>query len=348
MRRVQIKLALFLIITVMTSSFLATFLSALVNGILIRSGVSTSIFLGFALKEILTPIITVLLTIMIAATMSKRAVFPVVSLSRATKQIAAGNYDINITGSERKDEFGQLARDFLLMAQELKTNELLAKDFISNVSHEFRTPLAVISGYTKLLDSDELTKTERHSYSLKIQNEAERLIKLSSNILRLSKLDNQKIQDPPSLFLLDEQLRQVILSLEPEWSAKDISLDIDIPAITWLGNEALLAQVWSNILDNAIKFSCNKGEIGVRASSNENQIVVEISDHGIGMDEDTQTRIFERFYQGDSSHSGQGNGLGLALVKQIMDILGGRITVRSKPGAGSVFTVVIPAYRAAD
>lgn len=338
MKRVQTKLVFFLILTVLTSSFFASLLSVLISGILAQNGIS-SIRLGFAL---LTPIFTVLITTMIGAATSRKAVSPVVELSKATKQIASGNFDVKITDAGRKDEFGQLARDFMIMAQELKSNEYLAKDFISNVSHEFRTPLSIISGYTNLLGSDEITKEERQDYSLKIQSETERLTKLASNILGLSKLDNQKIQEQSNQFSLDEQIRQAVLSLETEWRAKGIMLDVDMPEIDYLGNETLLTQVWSNILDNAVKFTSKNGTISIHARSDESKIIVEISDNGEGMDMATQQRIFERFYQGDSSHSGQGNGLGLALVKRILDVLGGSITVCSEPGIGSVFTVTIP------
>ena len=342
MKRIQTRFVLTLILIAITSSFLAAFLSWLISSILMINRIPSPLYLGFALKELLTPLITVLITIMIVTIISRKAVSPVVELSEATKQIASGNFDITVNHSGRKDEFGQLTRNFMLMAQGLKSNELLSKDFISNVSHEFRTPLAIISGYTKLLDSDEITKDERHDYNLKIQSETQRLIKLISNILNLSKLDNQKIQERHKLFSLDEQIRQAVLSLEAQWRAKGIRMDIDVPEINYLGTEDLLAQVWSNILDNAVKFTGENGVIGIQARLDKDKVIVEISDNGIGMELATQQRIFERFYQGDSSHSAQGNGLGLALVKQILDVLDGSISIKSELGGGSVFTVAIP------
>ncbi len=342
MRRVQTKFALFLILTVVASSLLATLLSAVIVGALAARGTPPAFCLGFALKETLTPVFTVVIVTMIVAAVSRKAVSPVVELSNATKQIASGNFDITINYAGRKDEFGQLTRNFKLMAQELKTNEYLAKDFISNVSHEFRTPLAIISGYTKLLDSDRITKEERRDYTLKIQSETERLTKLVSNILSLSRIENRKIQEQPKLFSLDEQIRRAVLTLEPQWRAKGIQLNVDMPEINFLGNEDLLAQVWGNLLSNAVKFTGEKGAISVRLRSDERTIAVEIADSGIGMDAATMERAFERFYQGESSRTGQGNGLGLALVKQILDLLGGSISIDSEPGAGSLFTVTIP------
>lgn len=345
MKRIQTKFALFLILTVVASSFLAALLSAAIAGLLAVKGTPPAFCLGFALKEILTPLFTVAIAITIVTAFSKKAVSPVVELSNATKQIASGNYDIKIDSPDRKDEFGQLTRNFMLMAQELKTNEYLSKDFISNVSHEFRTPLAIISGYSKLLDSDQITEEERSDYALKIQDETERLTKLVSHILSLSKLDSQKILDRPVTFSLDEQIRQAVLDLEPQWRAKGIRVNLDMPAISYLGNEDLLAQVWSNLLSNAVKFTGEKGAISVHLHHDERQVSVVIADNGIGMDAATQQRVFDRFYQGDRSRTGQGNGLGLALVRQILDLLGGGISIDSAPGRGSLFTVFIPVDR---
>ncbi|NLA11333.1 MAG: HAMP domain-containing histidine kinase [Firmicutes bacterium] len=342
MKRVQTRFALFLILTVVCSSFLAALLSAIIIGLLAARGIAPAFYLGFALKEVLTPLFTVGITTTIVAVVSKKVVSPVVELSKATKQIASGNFDVRIRDRGRKDELGQLTRNFKLMAQELKTNEYLAKDFISNVSHEFRTPLAIISGYTRLLESEGVTKEERRDYTLKIQSETERLTKLVSNILSLSRLDNQGIQEQPQLFSLDEQLRQAVLALEPRWRAKSVRVKVDLPEISYLGNEDLLAQVWSNLLSNAVKFTGNKGVVSVTLRAAEHGVSVAIADSGMGMDAATQERAFERFYQGDCSRTGQGNGLGLALVKQILDLSGGTISIDSEPGAGAVFTVFLP------
>jgi len=342
MKRVQTKFALFLVLTVVASSLLATLLSFFISGILATRGISDAFYLRFAIKEILTPVFTVLIAAMIIAKISRKAVSPIVELSNATKQIASGNFDITLKCLVRDDEFGQLTQNFMLMAQELKTNQYLAKDFISNVSHEFRTPLAIISGYAKLIDSEQINLEERHDYFLKIQSETERLIKLVTNILNLSKLDNQKILEQPKWFSLDEQIRQAILALEPQWRIKDIRLNVDLPEINYYGNEDLLAQVWSNILDNAVKFTGLNGTITVHLHFEGQMIIVKIADNGIGMDAATQKRAFERFYQGDPAHSDQGHGLGLALVKQVLEVLGASIAIDSELGVGTVFTVLLP------
>ena len=342
MKRIQTRFALFLILTVVTSSFLAALLSAVLAGFLAAKGAASAFYLRFALKEILTPLFTVVIATTIVAVISRKAVSPLVELSNATKEIAAGNFDIKIRERRGTDEFGQLTHNFKLMAQELKRNEYLAKDFISNVSHEFRTPLAIISGYARLLESGGISEEERRDYTLKIQSETGRLARLVSNILHLSRLDNQKIREQPQLFSLDEQIRQAVLELEPQWREKEIEVEVDLPATGYLGNEELLARVWSNILSNAVKFTGKKGAVSVKLRADKQKIDVEVADSGIGMDAATQQRAFERFYQGDCSRAGQGNGLGLALVKQILDLLEGSISIDSEPGAGTVFTVTIP------
>jgi signal transduction histidine kinase len=218
----------------------------------------------------------------------------------------------------------------------------LRKDFISNVSHEFKTPLSIICGYAQLLDSNKITDVERHEYSTTIQKESFRLIKLTGDLLSISKLEHQKIQEKSEAFRLDEQLRQAVMLLQPAWSMKSISVDMDVTEIECVGNEELLAQVWSNLLDNAVKFTGKDGLITIWARAGGSGITVKISDNGEGMDKETQGRIFEQFYQGDTSHTTEGHGLGLALVKKIIDVSAGSISVSSKPGSGSTFTVKLP------
>ena len=342
MKRVRSRLILLMTGIVLVASFLSVPISVLVTKYIIIGNLPNPLIFGIAIKEIITAIFIILICLVIIGISSRRAVSPIVELSNATKQIAAGNFDISIRGLDRQDEPGQLARDFTLMAHELKSNEYLRKDFISNVSHEFKTPLSIISGYAELLDSDEIADEERHEYSLTIQKESERLIKLTSDLLCISKLGNQKIPEQPSAFSLAEQIRQTVLLFQPEWSAKNILIDIDVPEIAYMGNEALLAQVWSNLLDNAIKFTENSGVICLYARIINNSVMVKISDNGEGMSEETQARIFEQFFQGDTSHFDQGHGLGLSLVKKILDISGGSISVSSKLGSGTTFVVTLP------
>ncbi len=269
------------------------------------------------------------------------AVMPILRLNKATQEVAKGNFDIQVV-NKSSDEVGQLTKSFNKMIQELKRIEYLRKDFINSVSHEFKTPLASIQGFAKLLQKGNLSEEERQEYADIIVEETARLSRLSSNILRLSSLDNQEIIDKRTLFSLDEQIRKTILLLEPEWSKKNISFDLDLDELQYQGDEELLQQVWINLLNNAVKFSHENGTINLRLSKTASAVKVEISDSGIGMSEETVLRIFERFYQGDSAHSRDGNGLGLSLVKRILDLCNGNINVKSTLNEGSTFTVELP------
>jgi len=278
---------------------------------------------------------------LLIAVSGRSAVMPILKLNKATQEVAKGNFDIQVINHSR-DEVGQLTNSFNMMIQELKRIEYLRKDFINSVSHEFKTPLASIQGFAKLLQKGNLSLEERQEYTDIIVEETERLSRLSSNILRLSSLDNQEFIDRRTYFSLDEQIRKTIVLLEPEWSKKNISFDLELDDLRYQGDEELLQQVWINLLNNAVKFSHENGKIAVSLGRTASAVKVEISDEGIGMSEEIMLRIFERFYQGDKSHSRDGNGLGLPLVKRILELCGGSIHVTSKLHEGSTFTVELP------
>lgn len=262
-------------------------------------------------------------------------------LENATERVARGDFDVEValTGNEDIDSY---IENFNQMVHELKGIETLKEDFISNVSHEFKTPLSVIQSYSKALRHDNLDADTRAQYEKILDDNIKKLSNLTTNILNLSRLENQETSLSKSEFLLDEQLRQCILSLEPAWAQKNINFSLDLPSTKYVGFEELIAQVWQNIISNAIKFSDTNGNIDIKLF-NENDIVcVEIKDYGIGMDEETKSKIFDKFYQGDTSHSKDGNGLGLALVKRILHICNGKIDVDSAPNAGTTFTVSLP------
>jgi len=228
------------------------------------------------------------------------------------------------------------------MTRELKGIEYLRKDFINSVSHEFKTPIASIQGFAKLLQKGNLSEEEKQEYTNIIVEETSRLSNLSSNILKLSKLENQEMIDRKAIFSLDEQIRRSILLLEHEWSKKNICFDIELDSVKFPGDEELLQQVWINLLGNAIKFSNDNSSITVRLHGSASFVKVKITDTGIGMSEEIQPRIFEKFYQGHKSHSYDGNGLGLPLVKRILDLCDGKIHVQSSLGKGSTFIVQLP------
>ncbi len=265
---------------------------------------------------------------------------PVQVLTRAHEQVQDGDFSVrlpdNIPG-----EMGELMRSFNDMTEALGSTAYLQKDFISSISHEFKTPIASIRGFARLLQMPGVTDEQKAEYIDLIAKESERLSRLSETLLRLSALEQQNALASLSAFSLDEQLRQVILRLEPAWSAKDIGWQIDLNEVTLTSDQELLNQVWVNLLQNAIKFSPDGSDIEVRVFR-EGNAIVEIQDHGCGMSEEAQKRIFDKFYQADKSRKQEGVGLGLSLVKRIVDLMGGAVTVTSSLGEGSTFRVELP------
>lgn len=254
---------------------------------------------------------------------------PVEKLSAATEKIAKGDFDIQIANN-RNDEIGQLIDSFNIMAKELAGMEMLRSSFISDISHEFKTPLTSIEGYTKLL-RDCKSDVERNEYIDIITEETKRLSALSGNILLLNRIENENITLAKSPFRLDEQVRQVILFHESKWSSKDIDLQLDLDETTYEGNEQLLYQVWLNLFDNAVKFSKAHGVIEVNLRKTDSRVVFAITDFGKGMTVEEKDRMFEKFFTGDGSRNTEGNGLGLSIVKRVIDMHNGKIEVTSKP-----------------
>jgi len=286
-------------------------------------------------------IISTLIATIISGIASKRILRPIRTLSKATEEVAKGNFSVKI-GIPKDYEFALLAKNFNKMVHELSSIETLRNDFVSNVSHEIKTPIASIQGFAKLIQDKNLNDDERSEFTDIIISELSRLSKLTSNILKLSKLENQEVITGKAEFALDEQIRCAILIMEPEWSGKEIDLDIDLDKVSIIGNEDLLQQVWLNIIGNAIKFTEKGGTIGIKLMDLQDKIVIKVSDNGVGMNEETQRHIFDKFYQGDKSHLSKGNGLGLSLVKRIIELCDGEIKVRSKLYYGTTFTIGLP------
>jgi len=278
-----------------------------------------------------------LLTILIVGKMVK----PITKLSQATKEVAKGNFDVYVE-SRGQDEIKLLTDNFNKMSYELKQIEVLRKDFITNFSHEFKTPLASIQGFAKLLSQDTLTQEEQREYAEIIVEETDRMSHLASNILKLTKLENQDQLTDTSLFSLDEQIRHSILLFEQEWSEKKLNLRVDLDKIMIQGDQALLSQVWVNLMENAVKFSGPGQTIYVFSKLKDDRVEIHLLDEGIGMTSRTQKRIFEKFYQGDVNHSGAGNGLGLSIVKKIVSLHQGDIQVVSQVNQGTEFIISLP------
>jgi len=274
----------------------------------------------------------------------RRILAPMVKLSKASKEVARGNFSIAVSDSSKLEEVQTTFRNFNAMVRELNSISTLSNDFVANVSHEFKTPLTAIEGYAMLLQDPSLSAQEHGEYLDKILYNIHRLTTLVGNILMLSKIESKSLAEQYKKFRLDEQLRQAVVSLEPAWSEKNISFDVALDEVVFYGCESLLTHVWTNLLSNAIKFSPDGQQIHIRLLDQKECVVVSIQDHGCGMTPEVQRRIFEKFYQADSSHKAHGNGLGLSLVKRIVELSDGVIEVLSKPGEGSTFRVILPKY----
>jgi signal transduction histidine kinase len=227
------------------------------------------------------------------------------------------------------------------MTAELSKNEVLKSDFISNVSHEMKTPLAIINNYAKALQSDDLDDATRKEYAKTLSDTAKRLSNLVMNILRLNKLENQEITTKKKNVKLDDMLAECVIGFEDMIESKHIHLECDFDEVTVKSVKDYLELVWNNLLSNAVKFTPDGGSITVSLREINGKAVVKVADTGCGISPEVGARIFDKFYQGDTSHAKEGNGLGLALVKKVIDILGGGISVESEVGKGSTFTVVI-------
>ena len=261
----------------------------------------------------------------------------------ALDRIAHGDFSVLIRVDEH-NPFSEVAESVNKMARELGSMEKLRQDFISDVSHEIQSPLTSISGFAALLKSDMLTHEQRSHYIDIIETEARRLSRLSDNLLRLSSLEGSDEPLHAADFSLDKQIQHTVLMLEPQWSAKSIEFSLDLEKTVYNGDEGLLSQVWINLLHNAVKFTPERGEIGILLENGAEEIVCRISDTGVGISKEDLVHVFERFYKADKARDRAlgGNGLGLSLVKKIVELHGGAVTVQSEPGKGSVFTVSLP------
>lgn len=272
----------------------------------------------------------------------RRILAPMLKLSKASTEVARGNFSITVSDSSKLEEVQTTFRNFNAMVRELNSISTLSNDFVANVSHEFKTPLTAIEGYAMLLQDSSLSQQERSEYLDKILLNIHRLTSLVGSILMLSKIESKSISEQYTKFRLDEQLRQTVVALEPAWSEKNLTFDVALDEVTFYGCESLLAHVWTNLLGNAIKFSPDGGDIQLRLLDQKQCVVVSVTDHGCGMSPEVQARIFEKFYQADSSHKAEGNGLGLSLVKRIVELSDGVIEVVSEPGKGATFRVILP------
>lgn len=281
---------------------------------------------------------TLIVAVPLSAFASRPMGKPLNDIIRGIQEISKGNYSVRV--DEVGDgELKELLHSFNQMTAELNSTEMMRDDFINTFSHEFKTPIVSIRGFAKRIRQGGLKPDQEQEYLDYIVRESERLANLSSNILLLSRYEYQQLEGKREAYALDEQIRRCILLLEKRWSAKQIQFDLQMETITYVGNEEMLDQVWLNLIGNAIKFSPQSSVIHISAVRKGQQLSVAVADEGIGMNRQTMEHIFDKFYQGDLAHKSEGNGLGLALVRRILDLCGGDITVESEEGRGSTFRV---------
>lgn len=268
---------------------------------------------------------------------------PFRALKKAMQELANGDYDTKLSFSfTSPSEFHELAESFNTMAKELSSTELLRKDFINEFSHEFKTPIVSIRGFAKVLQSKNVTEEEEQEYLQVIVAESERLTRLSQNILMLCKLENQNIVSDKTEYDISEQIRQTVVLLASEWEKKELNFELSMDDISYVGNKELLQQMFLNLIDNAIKFSPNQAYIFIFLKAKQSKIMFEIMDCGEGMDGETASRVFDKFYQGDVSHATSGNGIGLSIVQRVVQLHDGSIQVESAVGHGTKFIVQLP------
>jgi len=261
----------------------------------------------------------------------------------ASKAVAAGDFTQRLKPAKEK-ETAEICESFNEMVDRLGRNEMISRNFISNVSHQFRNPLSSIVGYSQLLEDPNLDERQRGEYVAIIREKSLALSQLVNNILEISKIERGSEDCAMSSFAADERLYKCLISFDEKLKEKDLNLDLNIRNANCYGNPDLISEAWSNLIDNAAKYSKEGGTISIRLFNNEKGTVFIISDNGVGMDESTREHIFDRFYRGKSSGSSDGSGLGMAIVKSIVDLHKGSISAESKEGWGSRFTMIIPPY----
>lgn len=265
---------------------------------------------------------------------------PIKNLRNKMEKVASGDFTVKIDDHSDSNEIMELYSGFNLMVSELKATEILQTDFVSNVSHEFKTPINAIEGYSMLLQSSEGLTDDQQKYLDKIIYNTQRLSTLVGSVLLLSKIENQSIPTKSSRYRLDEQIRQSIVALEPLWEKQETEFDVDMDCIEYNGNEALMHHVWDNLINNAIKFGPVGGLVTIRLKEKNGTAVFTVDNQGEGLSDEVQRHLFDKFYQADSSHKAEGYGLGLALVKKILDFSGDQISSENIP-SGCRFTVII-------
>lgn len=342
LRALSRYLVFFLVVAFITTCCMALFVTTLTRSMaltLTAENLNLAAKLTFGNVMLLSLLLTVLDWARRALTVER----PVRRIVAGAEKMTQGDFSVRIAKPRRPfgdDRFDAIIDGFNNMAQELGGLETLRSDFIANVSHEMKTPLTVMQNYGRLLQAPQLNDDKRMEYARAVTDNARRMADMMTNILRLNRLENQQIYPQAEPFDLGEQLCECLLSCESVWEDAHIELQPDIAEnVTLRADRELLGLVWANLLSNAFKFTPAGGRVCVTLTADEHYAIVTVADSGCGMSAEVGRHIFEKFYQGDPSHATQGNGLGLALVKRVMDILHGEISVESAVGIGTAFTV---------
>lgn len=331
------KLTVKIIVALVSVFFSVTIL---LRSVLIVSGYSPVVHSGRFSEVFLGMIASGLLSLSIySITINFMIVRRIKKLNKAVKEIEKGNYDIEIQ-NKSKDEIGTLMKNINSMARELRANEYLSKNFVKSFSHELKTPLSSIKGYSELIADGNLTKEEVSEYTDIIIDQINRLTALGKSMLSLSLLDSVEIISKEESFRVDEQIRSVLLLMQLEWERKNISFELNLEDVMFTGSKNLTRQIWQNLISNAIKFSHEEGEIRVTLRK-EDKLYFEIQDFGTGIDEEDQDKIFTQFFIEDKARNESGSGLGLSIVQKIIAKLGGEIWFESKKDEGSTFYVTL-------
>ncbi|MBR4972281.1 MAG: HAMP domain-containing histidine kinase [Oscillospiraceae bacterium] len=286
-------------------------------------------------------VVSLLVGSVVTLFISKYFFAPIKKLGKAMEQVADGDFSVRLDEKSSSKEIMEVYSGFNMMAHELRATEILQTDFVSNVSHEFKTPINAIEGYSMLLQDSENLSPEQQQYIDKIVFNTSRLSSLVGSILLLSKLENQQIPTGQTCYRLDEQIRQSIVAQEAAWEKKELEFDVNLDRVEYVGNEPMMRHVWDNLISNAIKFSPIGGLVCMRLRDQNGILEFTISDEGPGISDDALKHIFDKFYQADSSHKEEGNGLGMALVKRILAIEGGTVRAENRENNGARITVTL-------
>lgn len=293
---------------------------------------------------VLMAVVSAAMSLAVTALAGKILLKPVNRLVTQMNRLASGDFKARLTfGKPICDHptFVEISNSFNEMASELESTEMLRADFINNFSHEFKTPIVSVAGFTKLVRRGNLTPQQKEEYLAIIEEEALRLAHMATSVLDLTKIENQTILTNVTEFNLSEQIRSAILLLEEKWTKKNLELNLQMGECRICANEELLKQVWINLLDNAIKFSEEYGSVDVLVEEQTDTVEVSVSNCGKPIPPERMSRIFQKFYQADESHCAQGNGIGLAIVKKAVELHGGTVEVRSDHNL-TTFTVTLP------